>query len=72
VAGRGMTGTPIWRWTSLIYLPERSCKLAGMVLRLSILGIPVFVRRLTAEEVKSENEASQDSLLDKGKEVLFI
>jgi len=26
---------------------------------------------LTAEEVKSENEASQDSLLDKGKEVEF-
>jgi ubiquinol-cytochrome c reductase iron-sulfur subunit len=27
---------------------------------------------LTAEEVKSENEASQDSLLDKSKEVEFL
>jgi hypothetical protein len=40
-----------------------------MVLKGLIKGIPVFVRRLTAEEVKNENEASQDSLLDKGKEV---
>ena len=35
-------------------------------------GIPVFIRRLTQEEVTNENEASPDSLLDKGKEVIFI
>ena len=31
----------------------------------------MFVRRLTAEEIKSENEASPESLLDKGKEVVL-
>ena len=31
----------------------------------------MFVRRLTAEEIKSENEANPDSLLDKGKEVVL-
>jgi hypothetical protein len=32
----------------------------------------VFVRRLTLAEVKEENEASPDSLLDKGKEVFLF
>jgi Rieske Fe-S protein len=67
-----MTGILIWRWILLIYHPERSCRLDGTVFYYDIVGIPVFVRRLTAEEVKNENEASQDSLLDKSKEVEFI
>ncbi len=33
------------------------------------IGIPVFIRRLTAEEVKNEHEASPESLLDRNKEV---
>ena len=35
------------------------------------LGIPVFIRRLTAEEVKHENESPVESLLDKSKEVFY-
>ena len=37
----------------------------------NLLGIPVFIRRLTAEEVKQENDAPKSSLLDANKEVLF-
>jgi|688.fasta_scaffold892192_1 hypothetical protein len=37
------------------------------------LGIPVFVRRLTNEEVKEENEVATHALLDPAKEVsIFI
>jgi len=36
---------------------------------INLKGIPVFIRRLTAEEVKNENEAPAESLLDRGKEV---
>ena len=34
------------------------------------VGIPVFIRRLTAEEVKHENESAVSSLLDPNKEVI--
>jgi hypothetical protein len=43
-----------------------------LILAIINSGIPVFIRRLTAEEVKNENEAPAESLLDKGKEVILI
>jgi len=67
--GKDMIRIPIWKWILQIYHQVRSCKLVGTVFLYFIKGIPVFIRRLTAEEVKNENEASADSLLDKGKEV---
>jgi hypothetical protein len=39
---------------------------------INLKGIPVFIRRLTAEEVKNENEAPVESLLDRGKEVKIL
>ncbi len=70
----------IWKWISLTFHREKLCKLDGMVfliknIKLIIIylkGIPVFIRRLTAEEVKNENEAPAESLLDRGKEVFII
>ncbi len=43
----------------------------GEVMQIVWNGVPVFVRRLTAEEVKQENEYPTETLLDKGKEVLL-
>jgi hypothetical protein len=68
--GRDTTKTPIWKLILMNYPQVKSCKLFGMVSNEIILGIPVFVRRLTAEEVKEENELPKDTLLDKGKEVI--
>lgn len=34
-------------------------------------GTPIFIRRLTALEVKEENELPSNTLLDKDKEVLL-
>ena len=52
-------------------LPPGEVMQIGWNVLIYIKGIPVFVRRLTAEEIKSENEASPESLLDKGKEVVL-
>lgn len=41
----------------------------GEVMQIAWNGMPVFVRRLTLNEVKEENERSQDTLLDKASEV---
>ena len=37
-----------------------------------MIGIPVFIRRLTAEEVTNENDASPSLLLDRNKEVILV
>ena len=37
----------------------------------NLIGIPVFIRRLTSEEVKNENDAPAESLLDRNKEVFY-
>ena len=71
MVGNVMTKILICKWTSTISHQEKLCKLVGTVFIL-LLGIPVFVRRLTQEEVKDENEASSSSLLDAGKEVIYI
>lgn len=34
-------------------------------------GTPVFIRRITPNEIKEENELPESTLLDKGKEVLL-
>ncbi len=43
----------------------------GEVIQIVWNGIPVFVRRLTGEEVKQENELPRDTLLDPSKEVIL-
>ncbi len=76
MVGNVMIKTHIWKWISQIFHQEKLCKLDGTVILKNIFyiyinlkGIPVFIRRLTAEEVKNENEAPAESLLDRGKEV---
>mmetsp|Transcript_48292 Transcript_48292/g.67075 ORF Transcript_48292/g.67075 Transcript_48292/m.67075 type:complete len:271 (+) Transcript_48292:52-864(+) len=43
----------------------------GEVMQIVWNGSPVFIRRLTAPEVKQENEYPTDTLIDKGKEVVL-
>jgi len=43
----------------------------GEVMQIVWNGEPVFVRRLTQAEVKDENEGPQDTIIDKGKEVIL-
>jgi len=43
----------------------------GEVMQCVWNGIPIFVRRLTPEEVKNENELPTDTIIDKGKEVIL-
>eukprot|EP01017_Pseudomicrothorax_dubius_P044479 TRINITY_DN751_c0_g1_i1.p1 TRINITY_DN751_c0_g1~~TRINITY_DN751_c0_g1_i1.p1 ORF type:complete len:268 (+),score=93.91 TRINITY_DN751_c0_g1_i1:104-907(+) len=43
----------------------------GEVMQIVWNGMPVFVRRLTGEEIKEQNELPKDTLLDPAKEVVF-
>lgn len=43
----------------------------GEVMQMVWNGTPIFIRRLTALEVKEENELPSNTLLDKDKEVLL-
>lgn len=43
----------------------------GEVMQIAWNGMPVFIRRLTQEDIKETNSYPEDTLLDKGKEVVL-